>query len=280
MKFDSRITFPYPVLGIRNDINGEPEFEYELSDDGTNHVIDIKIKLNNPSIKFYIDTKRAKYVCEVDCSKTYYRVSEKYQQPVFHVKIPKRYVSGEVNVTLTVTAVKDISDYTNSLANQDYSGYVFNLESGDLLAYIGTLSIQTDIMSDEYKAVGSFIHFKGAEVADISYNLTGQDIEVILPQEMFNVYSERLKGKSFRPAIIASVVKEAIVFALMNYKGNEELRWARILASAEVLKDYDLDDEMDIQKAIEMSSVLLKNPHKELFDKLEDIVSYEEENEN
>ncbi len=275
MKFDSRITFPHPVLGIRNDILGEPEFDYEISEDENNHLLDIKMDLHNPSIKYYIDVKKqAKYVCEVDCYRTYYRVCEDSLKPNFHIVIPKREVSGEVNVQLTVTAVAKIDGYTNSLANADYSDYEFNLEKGDILAYIGGLNIQTDIMADEYKAVGSFVHFKGDSVTDISYNLSGQDIEIIMPREMFDQYVNHLKGNRFRPVIISSIVKEAIVYALTQYKTYRNSRWARLLKSAEVLKDYDFDeDDTDVLKAIEMSNDLLKNPHGQLFDALEEIIT-------
>ena len=275
MKFDSRITFPHPVLGIRNDILGEPEFDYEISEDENNHILDIKMDLHNPSIKYYIDVKKqAKYVCEVDCYRTYYRVCEDSLKPSFHIIIPKKEVSGEVNVQLTVTAVVKIDGYTNSLANADYSGYEFNLEKGDILAYIGGLNIQTDIMADEYMAVGSFVHFKGDSVSDISYNLSGQDIEIIMPREMFDQYVNHLKGNRFRPVIISSIVKEAIVYALTQYKTYRSSRWARILKSAEVLKEYDFEeDDIDVLKAIEMSNDLLKNPHGQLFDTLEEIIT-------
>lgn len=274
MKFDNRITFPHPVLGIRNDILGEPEFDYDISEDENNHILDIKIDLHNPSIKHYIEVRnQAKYVCEVDCNRTYYRLCEDSLNPNFHIVIPKKDVSGEVNVQLTVTAVTRIDCYTNSLANSDYSGYEFNLEKGDILAYIGGLNIQTDIMADEYKAVGSFVHFKGDSVSDMSYNLSGQDIEIIMPKEMFDQYVKHLKGNRFRPVIISSIVKEAIIYAITRYKEYKGTRWARILKTAEVLKEYDLDEDIDVLTAIEMSNDLLKNPHKQLFDILKEIIT-------
>ena len=275
MKFDSRITFPHPVLGIRNDILGDPEFDYEISEDENNHILDIKIDLHNPNIKYYIEVKKlARYVCEIDCYRTYYRVCEDSGKPFFHITIPKKEVSGEVNVHLTVTAIDRLDGYTNTLSNTDYSGYEFNLEKGDILAYIGGLSIQTDIMSDEYKAVGSFVHFKGDSVTDISYNLSGQDIEIIMPREMFDQYVNHLKGNRFRPVIISSIVKEAIVYALTQYKTYRLSRWARILKSAEVLNEYDFDeDDIDVLKAIQMSNDLLKKPHCQLFDTLEEIIT-------
>lgn len=269
MKFDSRITFPYPVLGLRDDILGEPEFDYDIQEDGQRYIVEIrKIDLHNPSIKSYIGTRQAKYVCEIDCSRTFYRICVDNYAPVFRLIIPKKDVSGEVNIYLTVTASKNIYGYRNSLANKDYAPYNFDLEPGDILAYIGGLSIQTDIMAEEYKAVGSFLHFKGEDVSGISYNLTGADIEIVLPLSMFDTYVDHLKGHKYRPVIIASIIKEAITYALTQYNSHKDARWARILYSADALKDYDFEDCLDITTAIEMSNDLLKQPYCELFDSL------------
>ena len=111
-------------------------------------------------------------------------------------------------------------------------------------------------------------------VTDISYNLSGQDIEIIMPKEMFDQYVNHLKGNRFRPVIISSIVKEAIVYALTQYNTYRASRWARILKSAEVLKEYDFaEDDIDVLKAIQMSNDLLKNPHGQLFDTLEEIIT-------
>ena len=277
MRFDNKTTFPYPVLGVRDDIMPLPDFEYTKAETDTEYVYLIKVKLNNPSIKFYVDTKKAEYVCEIDCKRTFYRTCFTSRTPEFKIILPKNCVSGEVKMTFTVNTSTAIPDYTNSNANPDYLGYKFSLEPGDVMAFIGTLTIHTDIISDEYKAVGSFIHFKkGSPDSDISYNIEGQDIEITLPQGMFDIYTRKLKSKKFRPAILASIINEALIYALSNYRGHEDCRWARLLSSAEALSYQDFNEEFDLMTAIDMAHDILNQPHRTLFASLEDIMDDDE----
>ena len=272
MRFDDRAAFPYPVLGVRNDIMPLPDFDFDSSESDRNYIFHVNINLNNPSIKYYIDLKKAEFVCEVNCRRTFYRVCFNSSTPSFLITIPKNSVSGEVSVSLTVCAKTAINGYENLRANDDFCGYTFDLEPGDVLAYIGSLTIQTDIMADEYKAVGSFLHFiKGKSDSEIAYYLGGQDIEITLPLGMYETYSKRLKGNRFRPAILASVVNEALIYAFTQYKNHEQARWARLLRSAEVLSDFDFE-EIDTLTAIEMARLILKQPHVELFNSLADMM--------
>lgn len=273
MKFDDKITFPYPVLGIREDILPLPDFEFKSSESDSDYIFDIDIVINNPSIKYYIDTRQADYVCEVNCKRTFYRECFTSRKPTVKITLPKNSVSGEVCITLTVNTSRPIDDYSNTRANPAYEGYTFNLETGDILAYIGSITLHTDIMSDEYKAVGSFLHFsKGKPEAEISYYLGGQDIEIILPREMFEAYTKRLKGNQYKPAIMSSIVNEALIYALTQYHNHPGARWARLLSSAEILADYDFDEDIDVLKAIEMTRVLLKHPHNTLFASLAEMM--------
>lgn len=277
MRFDDKITFPYPVLGVRNDIMPLPDFNFETLESDCNYIFHIKIDINNPSIKYYIDTRYAEYVCEVDCKRTFYRVCFTSRSPLMVITIPKNTVSGEVNITLTVNTSMPIKDYSNLRANDAYTGYTFDLEPGDILAYIGSLTIHTDIMSDEYKAVGSFLHFsKGKPGAEISYYLGGQDIEIILPSEMFESYTKKLKGNQYRAAIMASIVNEALIYALTQYHNHVGSRWARLLSAAEVLADFDFEGEIDVLTAIEMTRMILKQPHNVLFATLVDMMEEDE----
>ena len=274
MIFKNNISFPHPVLGIRNDFSTLPDIsDPRFSEDESNYIYDLSITLNNPPIQHLINGGEALFVCEVNCRRTFYRQCTKGSSSDFHVMIPKKAVLGEVSLLFTVNAIVDIDAYENALADDDYRGYQFKLETGDLLAYIGKWTFQTDINANDYKTVGSFIHFfRGNPDIDVSYDPTGQDIRINLPQDLFDQYVNKLNVKRIKDIVIYSIVKEAIVSALMQYSDYSDNRWARLLRSADVLSDYDFEDEIDLDTAIEMTNVLLKNPYKQLFDTLADIV--------
>ena len=273
MIFKNNVSFPHPVLGNRDDFVTLPDFSQKSSDDESNYIYDVSIVLNNPVIEALIEAGSAQYVCEVSCRRTFYRHCVVASSKVLHVVIPKNVVFGEVSLVLTVNTTAPIDHYENSAANPDYHGYPFRLEAADLLAYIGSWTFQTDIKANEYKTVGSFIHFyRDAPGGEVVYDLSGQDIRIQLPQEMYDQYVQKLNVQRFRDILIFSIVKEAIVYALTQYSSFTETRWARLLKSAEVLSDYSFDDDIDMDMAMEMANILLKNPHKRMFDMLVDIV--------
>ena len=280
MKIDQNMTFPYPVLGIRDDILPAPDCDIETYEDENNYFFKLKCDLHNPSIKFYIDVKKqAVYCCEVDCPHTFYRKCYRSTKPEFEIAVPRKSVCNDCQVTVTVVTTTKIDRYYNSNANHDYDGYEFDLEQGDILALVGSFIVPTDIREDEIKTVGSFMHFtKGAKDSEISFYLGGSDIEINLPEEMFNIYTMKLKNDQYKPLIISSVINEALVYAILNYSDYTGQRWARILDSAvknnEDLSGIELADiKDDPREAFDIARVLLKNPHRILFDKVDDILT-------
>ena len=281
MKFDKNITFPYPVLGLHGSPLYWPDFTYEITDseDGKDYVFSIVIDISKIPIKSYIKTRDAEFVCEVDCKRTYYRQCLTSTTPNFNFVIPKNAVGGEMKIMLTIDAVRPIQNYsTGTWAPHVYMDYRFDLEQGDIMAYVGSVKIHLDIMSDEYKAVGSFLHFvKGQPESAIAYDLDGQDIKVTLPYEMFENYTQHLKGNRFKPVVISSVVNEALIYALTQYHNHEDARWARLLSSSSVLADYDFEGEIDVLTAIEMAHAILEQPHSRLFASLVDIMENDDD---
>lgn len=278
MKFDDNSTFPHPVLGLRDDIDSIADFEYSEDTNSLEYIYKIEIKTDNTSITQHIDNERAEYVCEVDCKKTFYRKCITSKTPKFELLIPRNCVHGEVLITLTANATCAITGYTNAKANEDYNGYDFELDKGDVMAYYGQIKMQTDVTANEFKAVGSFMQFKkGLEGAQIEYHTDGEDIIVVIPKEMYEAYVLRLKGERFRPAIMASVVNEALICALMQMeKDGDERRWARIISSASVCEGYSFPPT-DVREAIEIAGKILHQPHTKLFTSLCEMINDEDE---
>ena len=280
MKIDKNMVFPYPVLGINDDIMPRPVCDLETSEDEDNYYFKVKCDLHNPSIQSYIDVKKqAVFSCEIDCPHTFYRKCYTSTKPEFEIKVPKKSVCDDCHITVTVVTTENIKNYSNANADPDYAGYEFDLEQGDILAFLECFTVSLDVKEEEIKTVGSFMHFsKGAPDSDISFYLGGSDIEINLPEEMFNIYTVKLKNDQYKPLVISSIVNEALVYAILNYSTSSGQRWARILDSAvsnnEELAGTELDDVKDDPRvAFDIARALLNNPHKILFTKIDDIFS-------
>jgi hypothetical protein len=93
---------------------------------------------------------------------------------------------------------------------------------------------------------------------------------------MFDTYTRNLKGAKYRPAVMASVINEALIYALSQYHDYEDRRWARLLSSADILSGYDFSKEIAIADAIEMAHDILNQPHNALFESLEGMLDDDE----
>ena len=54
MNIKNNVSFPHPVLGIRNDFSSLPDFAIAPCDDESNYIYDITIALNNSPIQALI----------------------------------------------------------------------------------------------------------------------------------------------------------------------------------------------------------------------------------
>ena len=72
MKIEN-VAFPYPVLGIGNDITSNFTWHYSVDQNNYEYLITIDIQLNNKSIEDYIKYDLADYICEIECTSTIIR---------------------------------------------------------------------------------------------------------------------------------------------------------------------------------------------------------------
>lgn len=73
MKINS--SFPHPVLGVNKGVMPDLEDDalqlVSIDETSDTYVYNFALKQNNDQITQYITEKRAKYVCEVDCVRTF-----------------------------------------------------------------------------------------------------------------------------------------------------------------------------------------------------------------
>ena len=277
MKYKN-VSLPYPVLGIHDDV-------YPLLDDGciqmetpvkTASVYHFGITLTqrNHDITALVAENKAEYACEVTCKDTFLRRCWHSSSPHFDITIGRKEVSGHIDFQCFIAAKEDIPGYTNSDFNEDYYGFKFDLEVGDLLAVFPLAWWNTEIKFDKLYAAGSFMQI--VEAADSTdktwFNLENERILIEMPHDLFVQY-QRI-GNNFPEVIHSSLVHNALVYALSNlaeYQDKGKL-WADSLmarlADDIQLQQYDLSDMSQVFK---VADILLQDPYKRLLDSLERI---------
>lgn len=279
----NNLSFPYPVLGIGDDISPEPGFasDPKLSKSAGKYTFEVSLDMRNQDIARQVEIGNASYVCEVECSRTLLRKCFFSKKPYFKFSLEKNILAERVSFQFTIVATKEIPEYCNRECHEDYAGYTFDLEPGDLLAFIGQFSYDVDIKYDKLKSVGSFMQITEGKMDKLPRFLLGGDkIDIKLPSDMYERYRTSIKGnRQFSQIIHSSIVFNALVSALLYYDSNKETLWARTLkyridneTALEKFKENKTLETQEPEEVMELAQILLLDPYRRLFDSLSGLI--------
>ncbi len=275
----SNLSFPYPVLGIGDDVSPKPSFlrSPEVTSDKASYKFTAEFDMRNSSIHRLVKRGYAMYICEVTSINTLYRKCFTSQSPKFEIVIPKNHIGGRINFQFTITVISPISHYTNPEFHEDYKGFEFDLEPGDLLGFLGEYSYDVDIKYDKLKSVGSFMQItEGPTLSIPRFNFDNPKIDIQLPTAMYQQYKESIMGNpSFANIIHSSLVLNALVAAMLNFNNFENTLWARTIqyrvdteATFADLRARNVLETLETDDIIELAQTLLSNPYGRLFNTL------------
>lgn len=269
-------SYPYPVLGIGDDILPRPSFDVDqITADSKYYYVKVRIHMENDDITALINSGFAEYGCEVECSRTFYINWFGFNTPEFTIALPRQNVAEKVSFDCRVSVIKDIARYTNSNAHEDYKNIAFNMPSGSILASFGKFIYNADIEYDKLHSAGSFITIvNGSDTENTSYIIDNPKIEVKLPQALYEEYKAKYNKRTSKWADIfhSSIAFNALVYAIFSYNEDlhKDLLWARTL-------EYRISHEPSLQiykdtmttkiprEVMELAQALLGNPYKRMF---------------
>ncbi len=267
------ISLPYPVLGVGDDITPSLPINCVDIEDPiaqiSSYKFQVTLRHGNLDIDKYISDGFAEYSCEIKCQKTFMRKCLKQSSPVFEFEIPRKSINGHLEFDFYVSVKQPIFGYKNSCFNKDYEGYNFNLEPGDILVAFPSAYYDVDINYDRLQAAGSFMVIKeDPEAKETKFDIAGNKIEIVLPSDMFSQYQTKI-GSAYASLIHASLVFNALTYALYNFEDNKHTTWARTIL-------YRIDSEaplnqyrdFDKEQVPQLAQALLQDPYRRMFDYL------------
>ncbi len=275
MKFNG-YSFPHPVLGLGDDVGGTASVKKLSIDEATdeeNYLLAIEYELDNSDLEKMLFDKKVQFICELSCTGTVYRKSEICDSSIQNISIPKDSVRDKVKLLFLLVSVESLTNYTNSEVHPDFVGYEFDIDSGDVLAFLGESSFDARIAYQRLKAVSSFMEIiKGEnERGDFNIILDSPKIQIQLSEKDYEKFCEPRIGKNreYVNVIHSSIVLPTLVHALyqLNKKDSDikEYAWAKTiefrLGHDENLKNTPLE-EANIPK---LAQQLLGMPIERLF---------------
>lgn len=271
------------MLGIGDDVSPEPGFASvpQVTAGEDSFLFQVQLRMENKDIMALILKKAAHYVCEASCPATLYRRCFFSRSPDFRIEIPANQLAGEVRFQFFVTTTEKII-YTNRNFHPDYAGARFQLEPGDIIAWLGEFTYDVEIQYNRLRSVGSFMEICRGDISQPQFEYDGDRIMIRLPEALYEQYREKIVGNTdFANIIHSSLVLNALISALMNYRDYDDKLWARTL-------HYRVNTEKGLERwrdalaggnfndISELAHELLLDPYSRMFASLDALAEAEE----
>lgn len=153
------LSFPHPVLGLADDIEGNFTLSIDMERNAIERVIEIgvsSIEYNNDYFKKLIENGSAALSIKIHCSSTFKTWT--YVNLQDKIKIPEDDVCNKVEIVPSIIALRDIPDYNDSSFNLQFGKQGFYINKYDIIGLLGTVSLPID---KDYERLGldNIFHF-------------------------------------------------------------------------------------------------------------------------
>lgn len=265
-------SFPHPVLGINKGVFPDLEEDalsvISIEEHDEDYVYTFNLSQHNEQIQQYIEERRAQYICEVDCNKTFYKKIHKSNEPIIIVHIKKTDVVGHIDFSFFVVTTKGFLNYSNAGFNPDYrdpeTGKMpkFSLEKGSVLVMFPQWSDNVYTRFNNKPALNAFIQVVKRKDSEkyVNIDLGDEIINIELPLGMYGDFLEYNRDQ-FKGLLYTSLIFNALVKAILNINENEGRTWAdSIKALMENMPDkykgLSIDKPAD---AVDIATIMLSN---------------------
>ena len=278
-------SFPHPVLGINHGVMPDLEDDalqlVSVDETEDTYVYTFALKQYNTQIARYIEEKRAEYICEVDCVRTFYKDTIRSFDPELKVELKKSSVVGHVDFYFYVVTKCAFPKYTNRF-NDDYRNLEtgempsFNLDTGAVLVAFGKHSDDITTRFNNKPDLRSFIQVvkRQDNEKNVEITLTDDTINIELPVDMFTLFLS-YNQKDYRGIFYTSLVFNALVKGILNIEKKDGATWADSIKalmelSPDKYKGLSLEEPAD---AVDIATQMLTNnaygsPYDLLFDSI------------
>jgi len=260
-------SFPHPVLGRNDDVNGVFETLLSYTIERKTITLSYKFNLRNKTLEELIKTKKTTCYIHLTCRETKYRDTFKLDKPSGKLTIPAENLRGRVVIYFFVLADEKIPGYTPDGENADYKDYSFEIGEGDILAHdFRHYDFLAEKTWEKLLAVSSYMRIVKSEKPEgpPEYDLNGEKIVIYLSQKDYGNYLP-LSGDDMLSSVFhASIALPALMYSLNSIIGNEseysEKKWYLHLMSR-IKNDDELKSvNLESQNVPKISQLILNNP--------------------
>lgn len=266
MKID-HLSFPHPVLNMRDDVSvGSYKITHSVQKSRDTIVINVIHDLLQDTLEKLITGHEARFLTEVHCPQTLFRVAYTSHEPEQTIIIPATELRDFVEVSFFIIADQSIVPYKINGANLDYTGFNMEVAKGDVLAYGGREHFFAEKKWEAQKSVSNFMEIKPYSHIDgpMKFVLAGEKIIVNLPAGDFKTYRKLVGYDQFAPIFHSSIVLPALMFALGEMMSDgeqyENLSWYKVIDSRKNSDEKIKKISWEPENIPEIAQIILSNP--------------------
>ena len=260
--------FPYPVLTPElDDYIDNTSFEVsnlEAHIESSDLVsIRCMFVVHNKQLQRLLEDKKLVYALHLEGEASSYRklITTSAENPFLNVSIKNDVLPKKLFVNCLILANTTIKNYRNETFNSlyyDETYVVDTLYKGDIVAFLPTQTFEFDVYNEALGQDSIFTISKHNEPY-MGLELTGDKIEIILPQNMFNTYKTWGNVRDKKSLFISSIIMPALIEALgeiSNERVSPELQW--VSSITDILEHENID--LGNQSLFVVAQKLLQQP--------------------
>lgn len=268
--------YPYPVLGINDDIEGD--FKVHMNVKAGKQTIKIEpiYELDNNDLNDLIEKGLAVFVAHLYCKGTMYRKCFRSSSSVgSQIVVSTSKLRERVEVDFMICANDNISNYSNSESHSDYNGYTFPIEKGDILAFGGKGVFNANKTPEELRAVSSFMNIDKYESAKgpIYNHYDGDKITILLSENDYILYQQIVDNPFVSSVLHSSIVLPCLIDAIDTIKSDSsdfvDCSWYNLLSK--------LIDDSKQENLLKIAQKILENPVNRAFNTIQNMIEYDNE---
>lgn len=266
----NKVSFPHPVLGISDDVEGDFSFTKPIQVQLTREevLLTADIQLTSASLERLLDEEAVAFCLEIHNPKTLFKRSVFFFKKNKEISLPSSKLRGKVEVGLYIVAMRDIKNYALNEFNPDYSNYNFNIAKGEVLGFGGSCRFIAEKSWIDFMSVSSFMEIQKGDYKEgpVKYNLEGDKVIVELSETDYDKYRQVYFDDPLANIFHTAIAYPALIYTLSYIISSKEeyfkeQDWYLYLeqrgANEENLRDIT---QWEIDEVADIAQQLLENP--------------------
>ena len=251
--------YPYPLLescfGQEDYVDSKFNILLNQKNNKSNIELEFIPVLDNEGIQSLIDNKEAFFAVHIECNLTSFRNLYRIEGESLKINLNANDVENSLNICTFIIADKDLENYSNDKFNEDYEGFKFNIEKGNILAIGDSYELEINKEKDEIgnmQSIFGLIMSKDEKEKDIKIDVSMEKIYIALPKNEYIQFKSMMRTKANQPILHSTILIPALMEAIDKMKRSvqdgdfynvQDKKWYRSIAEAAKKINIIIDEE-------------------------------------